>query len=257
MVQTEHRFYGTSIPTEAGTSALPTNDEFKRLLSPDQALADFVRIIRHIQGKIGCSADRTSSDYCPIITVGASYPGFLSAMMRFLYPEVVDMSYASSAPLLLYAQARGTEVYFDYVTQVAEEASPGCAKAYKETLQKVHEEVSGMSIHKAAKKLGICSNIPEYINSSALLAEELTMMVGFSNADFNMDYHPPGDPKTDVIKACKAFQQKHKTPMERMADYMVVKAESGATDHPGERCYDLHWDIPSGQSATITGKRVD
>jgi Serine carboxypeptidase S28 len=253
VLQTEHRFYGTSIPTEDGASALPTSEEYRRLLSADQALEDFVRVIRHIQAEIGCSADRTSPEYCPVISVGASYPGFLSAMMRFVYPEVVDMSYASSAPLLLYAQALGTEVYFDYVTQVAETASPGCAHAYKSTLLSVKDAISNMSIHSASKELGICSNIPEYINTPALLAQELTMMVGFSNADFNMDYHPPGNKNTDVIKGCKAFQQTRKTPMKRMADWLIVKAESGATDHPGEPCYDLHWDIPTGKNARITG----
>jgi Serine carboxypeptidase S28 len=253
VLQTEHRFYGTSVPTEAGASALPTSAEFRQLLTPDQALEDFVRVIRHIQAEIGCSADRTSPEYCPVISVGASYPGFLSAMMRFVYPEVVDMSYASSAPLLLYAQARGTEVYFDYVTQVAETASPGCAHAYKSTLANVKDAISNMSIHRAAKELGICNNIPEYINTPELFAQEVTMMVGFSNADFNMDYHPPGYKGTDVIKGCLAFQQTDKTPMERMADWLVVKAESGATDHPGEPCYDLHWDIPTGKFAKITG----
>mmetsp|Transcript_16277 Transcript_16277/g.23639 ORF Transcript_16277/g.23639 Transcript_16277/m.23639 type:complete len:137 (+) Transcript_16277:745-1155(+) len=34
--------------------------------------------------------------------LGGSYPGFLSAMMRFLHPGVVDIGYASSAPLPLY-----------------------------------------------------------------------------------------------------------------------------------------------------------
>lgn len=83
VLQTEHRFYGESVPTKAGTSALPTPDEFRRLFRPDQAIEDFVRITRHIQGKIGCSIDRTDPNYCPVITVGASYPGFLSVSIYF------------------------------------------------------------------------------------------------------------------------------------------------------------------------------
>lgn len=248
VLQTEHRFYGTSIPTN------DSSDEFRRLLRPDQALADFVRLTQHIQEKIGCSKDRSSPEYCPVITVGASYPGFLSAMMRFVYPDVVDMSYASSAPLKLYDQSMNQYVYFDYVTQVAEEASPGCAHAYRSTLVNAKEALKRSSIQTAAKKMGICHHkIPKYIATPDTFANEITMMVGFSNADFNMDYHPPGDNHTDVIKACQAFQQPEKAPLDRLADYFVVKAESGATDHPGESCYDLHWDIPSGKHARITG----
>jgi pimeloyl-ACP methyl ester carboxylesterase len=253
VLQTEHRFYGESFPNKGGTKKLPTNDELKRLHSPDQALLDYVQIIQHFQRKLGCSTDRRASkNYCPIITVGASYPGFLSAMMRLVYPELVDISYASSAPLLLYAQARDQFVYYDYVTQVAERASPGCAHAYKTTLFQVKQEILTMSIPKAAKKLGICSNIPKYIKTPEQFAFTLTMMAGFFNAEANMGYHPPGDPNTDLIQGCKAFQQPEKSPMERFADFFVVKTATRSW-HPREPCYDLHWDLPAGSNATIVG----
>eukprot|EP00934_Nitzschia_sp_Nitz4_P002874 Nitzschia sp. Nitz4//scaffold291_size36643//18249//19943//NITZ4_007765-RA/size36643-processed-gene-0.29-mRNA-1//-1//CDS//3329546133//2864//frame0 len=253
VLQTEHRYYGNSIPTMDGADFLPTSDELKELLSPDQALKDYVRITRHIQANIGCSPDRSSPDYCPVITVGASYPGFLSAMMRVVYPDLVDMSYASSAPLLLYSQELGSEVYFDYVSLVADAASPGCADAYKTTLHSVHKAISSMPIEKAAKKLGICPNVPSYIKTPKMFADELTMLVGFANADFNMDYHPPGDKNTDTIKACKVMQKKHSNAMERLAEFLEVKAASIAMGMGKVKCYDLHWDIPPGKHATITG----
>jgi Serine carboxypeptidase S28 len=197
VLQTEHRFYGTSYPTEGGPDVTPTADEYKRLFRPDQALEDFVRITRHIQGKIGCSIDRTDPNYCPIITVGASYPGFLSAMMRFVHPEVVDMSYASSAPLKLYDQSMSQYVYFDHITMVADRDYPGCKQGQRSTLESVKQIIENMPIKQAAKELGICHNkIPDYITTPELLAYEIVMMVGFSWADFNMDYHPPKDPST-------------------------------------------------------------
>ena len=39
-----------------------------------------------------------------MLVLGGSYPGFLAAMMRMRYPAVVDMAYASSAPLRFYSQ---------------------------------------------------------------------------------------------------------------------------------------------------------
>lgn len=200
VLQTEHRFYGTSIPTKAGPSALPTPDEFRRLFRPDQAIEDYVRIIRHIQGKLGCSIDRTDPTYCPIITIGASYPGFLSAMMRFVHPEVVDMAYASSAPLKLYDQSVDQYAYFDHITNVADRDSPGCAKAQKDTMVIIKDALENMDMKKAAKKLGICHNkIPKYITSQEQFVETIVMMVSMSWADFNMDYHPPKDPTTAYV----------------------------------------------------------
>lgn len=197
VLQTEHRFYGTSIPTTAGPTALPTPDEFRHLFRPDQAIEDYVRLIRHVQGKLGCSLDRTDEDYCPIITVGASYPGFLSAIMRFVHPEVVDMSYASSAPLKLYDQSMGQYVYFDHITNVTDRDSPGCKEAQLSTMEQLSDALEDMPIRKAAKKMGLCyNNIPDYIDNKALFAETIAMMVSMSWADFNMDYHPPQDPST-------------------------------------------------------------
>jgi len=203
VLQTEHRFYGTSYPTKAGPSAIPTDEEYKALFRPDQAIEDYARLTRHIQGKIGCSIDRTNPNYCPVISVGASYPGFLSAMMRFVHPEIVDMSYASSAPLKLYDQSLDQYVYFDHITKVADRDSPGCKDAQKSTLMAAHEKLQKMDIKKAAKAMGICQHkIPAYITSPEIFAYEIIMMVGLSWADFNMDYHPPKDPSTAYVPYC-------------------------------------------------------
>ena len=40
---------------------------------------------------------------CPVITIGGSYPGWLSAMMRLRYPAVVDAAYSASAPMKFYS----------------------------------------------------------------------------------------------------------------------------------------------------------
>lgn len=123
VLQTEHRFYGNSQPVGPNAS----NHELDLYLSPEQALADWIRIIRHVQVKLGCSIhNKTSSSYCPVITIGGSYPGFLSAMMRLNYPSVVDIGYASSAPLKLYEHNPDFDAdgYYDFVTKVREHRPP-------------------------------------------------------------------------------------------------------------------------------------
>ena len=78
----EHRFFGTSMPVVNGTNA-----ELHQLLTPDQALRDAARFIQHKRRELGCSLHRSSRHYCPAITVGGSYPGFLSGLMRFAHPD--------------------------------------------------------------------------------------------------------------------------------------------------------------------------
>ena len=76
VLQAEHRFYGESQPVK-----IKHNDDYVGLLTPEQAMADMLKLLKHKQKELGCSTDRSSKHYCPVISVGGSYPGFLSAMV--------------------------------------------------------------------------------------------------------------------------------------------------------------------------------
>jgi hypothetical protein len=102
VIQIEHRFYG---PYQPIMGREPTVDELVRLLTPQQAMADNVKLGHVFKMELNCSDDRSSPNYCPVITFGGSYPDFLSAILRLVYPDYVDGSYASSAPLKLYDQS--------------------------------------------------------------------------------------------------------------------------------------------------------
>lgn len=178
VLQTEHRFYGESQPTNK-PKGKATNSELRKLLSPEQAMADFLQLIRHIQDELECSTHRSSPNYCPIVTVGASYPGFLAAMMRFVYPDVVDIAYASSAPLPLYSQELDPYAYFEKVTDVAEESSPGCAKAVKGTLLEIEVALHDPSwnFEEVAEQMGICvRSLPAYIDNLDTFRDVVTMV---------------------------------------------------------------------------------
>jgi pimeloyl-ACP methyl ester carboxylesterase len=127
IVEPEHRFYGTSNP--AGPA--PFTGDSLRLLTPQQALADAAKLIVAKRSEFNCTAPGTAG-YCPVITVGGSYPGFLSAMMRLRYPAVVDMAYSASAPTLLYAQQIDPTAYYQKVTESAERSVPGCPTAVRQ-----------------------------------------------------------------------------------------------------------------------------
>lgn len=84
VVNPEHRFYG---PYQPITGRKATVAELLELLTLQQAMADMVRLTEHYKKELNCSQyDRSSEKYCPVITVGGSYPGVLSALFRLVYP---------------------------------------------------------------------------------------------------------------------------------------------------------------------------
>jgi hypothetical protein len=96
VINIEHRFYG---PYQPITGRKATVSELLELLSLEQAMADMIRLTKHYKDELNCNFDRSSEKYCPVITVGGSYPGVLSALLRLVYP---GMSFCIS--LLNYLQ---------------------------------------------------------------------------------------------------------------------------------------------------------
>ena len=266
VIQPEHRFYGASQP-------LPIDEiEFtpeyanmtKRLMTTEQALWDAVRLVRHTQGLLGCTLDRNSTSYCPVITVGGSYPGFLSAMMRLRHPDVVDMAYAASAPMKFYSQEVNQTDYYNHITKVAEKSSLGCSGAVRSTLVDglgpLFRNIKTMgNVHELADMLGICPNtVPMYItNGDASIDvirktfyDELMMVVGYTFANYNMANYPPNN-KTTLYKACQIFQNDEMEPSDRLAQFLQsvdAETESSAVTS----CFNMALQLPSGPNGTIT-----
>lgn len=57
----------------------------------DELLNPLTRYCIYSPSQYGCDADIHSSKHCPVITVGGSYPGMLSALMRLRYPSLVQI----------------------------------------------------------------------------------------------------------------------------------------------------------------------
>jgi len=286
----EHRFYGESQPVADGD---PDVQDMMDYLSPDQALEDAVQLIQYVRNELGCDPDRTNANYCPVITFGGSYPGFLSAMLRFRYPDLVDASYASSAPLELYSQQVDSDAYFDKVTETAELASEGCADAVRSTLFAVQDHLvadygdddnddddddddnnkddddnnshTKDNIIRAAAATGFCpKTFPKYVSSiEEFVSETVQYLVPAIFADFNMAYYPPG-PDTALVKACAIFQQDDQTanPMQRLNQFFELrgKVEYGTTDNSDNdnneespSCFDLSLELPDGPNSKIRG----
>ena len=186
------------------TNFKATVTELLELLTPQQALADMVQLTSNFKDELGClQYDQSSKNYCPVISVGGSYPGFLSAMFRVSYPNFVDISYASSAPLKLYDQTADKNIYYDIVsktfinhqlltcehfiyqylsyvflmdmkvTEAAEHASEGCADAVRSALYEAKELIKqSSSVKEAVESMNMCvDTVPSYITKLKTLSE--------------------------------------------------------------------------------------
>jgi hypothetical protein len=282
----EHRFYGTSQPVAGkkkhhhhnhhhhgdSGSGLVSNEDFEILLQRRQALADAARLIQHVKDKMGCGEN--SEYYCPVMTIGGSYPGENAALMRIVHPDVVDIGYASSAPFVLSILHQvNQDAYYDKVTQVADEASPGCAMAVKTALLQIMDDSSSSLISSSprhslidlANALGIClDDMPGYIQTREMLIQEVNFIAATHFAGYNMDYYPPG-PDTDLVQACEIFLDDTLTAYDKVRKLLPLGEEDTEDDEDDDiyddddddddddaYCFDLSSELPPGPGGRIS-----
>jgi Serine carboxypeptidase S28 len=259
----EHRFFGASYPIGgdvANGTAFPTHHELAELLTPNQALWDAVRFVQAKRVELGCSLDSTQKDsYCPVISVGGSYPGFLSALLRYRHSDVVDISYASSAPFHLYAHHVNQYAYYDKVTTTADAAVPGCADAVRTALYTAQADILGAATTSAAsgrggidhiaRSYGVCQgSVPDYIDSPALLARELILILITHFANGNMDFYPPSLDQS-FAQSCLAFQDPaNPTPADKIKAFLLLDN----SDDENTDCFDMMTELPPGPHGTIS-----
>jgi hypothetical protein len=221
---------------------------------------------------LGCNIfDRLSPEFCPVISVGGSYPGFLSAMARLLYPEVIDMAYAASAPLKFYAQQVDSKSYYQHITNVADQCLPGCAKSVHKTLYTAMKWIqlqSNDQLQLSSEALGICpKTLPNYITNTSVLVDEVLMMIGYTFANDNMAFYPPNSNNTRLRHACQLFvdntSNKNATSkasvdtlqkffVSHLASLSISSTLTHAQEEQQPTCFDMQKQLPTGPRATIS-----
>ncbi len=293
VLQPEHRFYGKSQPLQGRKNIHSDNinaqeDPRVKLFTSEQALHDAMVLLDSVRADLGCSpksnqtaatsgtTDQRSSLYCPVVTVGGSYPGFLSAFARMLFPDIVDMAYAASAPMGFYAQETDRFAYYDHITVVAEDILPGCAKAVNSSLLKVRDRIrqtqSFKELESVATEVGICEgSIPDYIFEkgdtqesnlngddfeTAAMENELMMVVAYTFANDNMASYPP-DKDSRLYAACEIFSSETLSPTEKVKSYLTQRLHSSKSTSPLRKsqsnCWKMTDQLPTGSNATISG----
>jgi len=249
VLQPEHRFYGKSQPLQEIFSPQPHDKE--KLFTSEQALYDAIYLLQDVQGQLKCSPDKSSPSYCPVITVGGSYPGFLSAFARMLFPDAVDMAYAASAPMGFYAQETDQYAYYNHITQVAGDTVEGCSEGVAKDLSLLNAVIVASEtighLKQNAYDMGICKgSIPDYIfDESAAedddvatdpqkwsFVQELMMVIGYTFANDNMASYPPGE-GTRLYRACQTFLSIHGSSTDKVREFLTERlrlTESSSSD---------------------------
>jgi hypothetical protein len=253
VIEPEHRFYGTSQPVP------PFDTRRLALLTAPQALADAAELLEATRERLGCTGRAGSGPRCPAITVGGSYPGWLSAMMRLRYPAVVDIAYAGSAPMKFYSQEVDSLDYYRVVTDSAARASPGCPGAVRAALAATLAAAATKA--DVAAGLNLCAPLPAYIDAGdvQLLVQEVAMVFAYSWANLNMANYPPG-PATGLARSCALFEAAGGDAWAKMAAFFAgfaatrrgAPAAAHAAPAAPAACYNLSAQLPSGANATIS-----
>jgi Serine carboxypeptidase S28 len=257
VVQPEHRFYGASQPIPRAeieyTQQKGYPDPRITLLTYEQALYDFMQLTQSIQSEWGCSFDRTSEFYCPVVTIGGSYPGFLSAMARIMFPDIVDMAYAASAPMKFYAQQVPDHAYYEHISKVADAALPQCSRGVQQALYEIQEFFQSGTAP-SPFDIGICpGTIPPYCTVDGTLdtetfLNEIFMMVGYTFANANMAYYPPSN-DTMLYQLCHIFVDDSATAVAKLRQFFLT---SLLPRNSTSSCVNMMHEVPYGSNGTIS-----
>uniref|UniRef100_A0A8C9WAF8 Lysosomal Pro-X carboxypeptidase n=1 Tax=Scleropages formosus TaxID=113540 RepID=A0A8C9WAF8_SCLFO len=124
LVFAEHRYYGESMPF--GQDSYKDAKHLNYLTS-EQALADFAVLIRELKKTVPGAQDS------PVVAIGGSYGGMLSAWMRMKYPNVVVGALAASAPIWQFTDMVPCSVFYKIVTEGFSRNGADCSDSIRKS----------------------------------------------------------------------------------------------------------------------------
>eukprot|EP00357_Protocruzia_adherens_P037114 CAMPEP_0114981200 /NCGR_PEP_ID=MMETSP0216-20121206/5406_1 /TAXON_ID=223996 /ORGANISM="Protocruzia adherens, Strain Boccale" /LENGTH=416 /DNA_ID=CAMNT_0002342833 /DNA_START=218 /DNA_END=1468 /DNA_ORIENTATION=- len=171
----EHRYFGDSLPFGEDSFT----KENLQYLSIDQALADHLKVIEAFQKEHGLQDS-------PVISLGGSYSGVLSAYFRMRYPWKIDAALASSASLLMFEGAVNQYAFNEAVTRDYINYSPKCATSVREALNSLHSFffVTDDELGLISEELNLCKPLANQREIGAVYAWIVRAFVQMAFLDY-------------------------------------------------------------------------
>ncbi|XP_004075329.1 lysosomal Pro-X carboxypeptidase [Oryzias latipes] len=146
LVFAEHRYYGESLPFGQDSYS---DSKHLNYLTSEQALADFAVLIQNLKSKMPES---------PVISVGGSYGGMLSAWLRMKYPNVVVGALAASAPIWQFPRMVGCGDFYKIVTQDFAKSGQNCDVTIRRSWKAINNLSSTASgLQWLSEEFSLCS----------------------------------------------------------------------------------------------------
>mmetsp|Transcript_4259 Transcript_4259/g.7092 ORF Transcript_4259/g.7092 Transcript_4259/m.7092 type:complete len:476 (+) Transcript_4259:77-1504(+) len=225
----EHRYYGESYPTflddQHGNSVPALATQNMKYLSSKQALADLANFVDK----------QLLPPPTKWVTFGGSYPGFLAAMARQLYPHIIHAAVSSSAPVHLLVDFTGYKERQAWDLQY--ETIGGSADCLKIVLDG-HVELAAAIVadddyQNVADMFGLC-------DASSLLSERnLGMFLGDGVVDIPAQNNDPScqhGSVCNVRKVCDLLKEVQDSGASALESLARLSEQQQGFD-----CVDLDW----------------
>ncbi|TMS07514.1 Lysosomal Pro-X carboxypeptidase [Larimichthys crocea] len=155
LVFAEHRYYGESLPFGPDSYS---DSKHLNYLTSEQALADFAVLIQDMKSTL------PGAQHSPVIAIGGSYGGMLSAWFRMKYPNIVVGALAASAPIWQFPGMVPCGDFYKIVTQDFAKSGYNCdtniRKSWK-AIENVSSTASGLQW--LSDEFSLCSPLKNMI----------------------------------------------------------------------------------------------